>query len=187
MDVRHAITGGLCQSAVLPQPRPGMVIADAGNVTETAMRLFHTSPTEIGKIDGSGPFGSFLFFSTHVRETVPRDTLVYSLDIDESSLLDACQISCAGDTEKIQPIIDEIARKVGVDNETAFALICQRENVFDLDGIDRPRASELGFDIQYATARAACALGYRGAAMKDKQGTAYMVDMLGRETELVRH
>lgn len=152
------------------------------------MQLFHTSPTEIRKITNDGMFGSFLFFSGHVYTMTAAEALVYSVDIDDDSIIEARQIYYMSeeDLSKIQPIIDEIVKIAGVDEGTAFDLICERESVFGLDGIDSSDAGELAWSIQHATARAARALGYRGVQVTDEQGTAYMIDMMGRETELVR-
>lgn len=151
------------------------------------MQLFHTSPTEINKVTDDGRFGSFLFFSAHVYAMTVGEVLVYSLDIDDDSIIEATQIyyTSEEDLPKIQPIIDEIAKAAVVDDDTAFALLCERENIFELDSVDSCDAADLAWNIQHATARAAKALGYRGVAVSDEQGTAYMIDMLGREFDLV--
>jgi hypothetical protein len=39
---------------------------------------------------------------------------------------------------------------------------------------------------EHFTARAAALLGFRGVAVSDEQGTAYLIDMAGREGELER-
>ncbi|WP_322997971.1 hypothetical protein [Castellaniella sp.] len=150
------------------------------------MQLFHTSPTEISKITEAGRFGSFLFFSSHVYTMTAGEALVYSLDIDEDSIIDAGRLFYHEDAEKLRPLVAELAARMDIDEATAEALIEESQQVHDLDGIDMEDAADLSWDVQHFTARAAALLDFRGVAVSDEQGTAYLIDMLGRENEMVR-
>ncbi len=150
------------------------------------MQVFHTSPTEISKITEAGRFGSFLFFSGHVYHMTAGEALVYSLDIGEDEIIEAGQLFYHDDAEKLAPLVTELAARMGIDEATAEALIEESQQVHDLDGIDMEDAADLSWDVQHFTARAARVLGFRGVAVSDEQGTAYLIDMLGRESDLVR-
>ena len=150
------------------------------------MRLYHTSPNEISKINEAGRFGSFLFFSGHVYAMAAGDFVTYSLDIDEDEIIEASQLFYHEDAEKLRALVAELAALMDIDESTAEALIEESQSVYDLDGINMEDAADLSWDVQHFTARAARVLGFRGVAVSDEQGTAYLIDMLGRENELVR-
>ena len=150
------------------------------------MYLYHTSPSEIIEITEAGRFGSFLFFSGHVYTMTAGQAVVYGLDIDEDSIIEAGQLFYHDDAEKLAPLVAELAARMDIDEATAEALIEESTTVYDLDGIDMEDAGELSWDVQHFTARAAALLGFRGVAVRDEQGAVYLVDMLGRETDLVR-
>ena len=150
------------------------------------MQVFHTSADEISKINELGRFGSHLFFSGHVYQMTAGGALVYSLEIDEDEIIEAGQLFYHEDAEKLQPLVAELAARMGTDEATAEALIEESQQVHDLDGIDMEDAGELSWDVQHFTARAAALLGFRGVKVTDEQGTAYLIDMLGHETDLVR-
>lgn len=153
------------------------------------MQLFHTSPTEIQEIDGLGRFDSFLFFSSNVYVTTKSDYVVYSLDIDEDSLIEAGQLFYHEDAEKLKPLVAALAARADVSEAVAESLIEESVNLFDLDEInqgDMSDLADLAWDIQTYSARAAVLLGFRGVIVSDEQGTAYMINMLGHENEMVR-
>ncbi len=150
------------------------------------MQLFHTSPSEISAITGTGRFGSFLFFSARVYTMSAGEALVYSLEIDDDSIIDAGRLFYHEDAARLQPLVDELAARLDVDEATAESLIEESTAVHDLDDIDMEDAADLSWDVQHFTARAAALLGFRGVAVSDEQGTAYLIDMAGREGELER-
>lgn len=150
------------------------------------MELFHTSPTEIQKITANGRFGEFLFFSSHVYAMTADDFVTYSLELDDDQIIAAGQLFYHEDAEKLAPLVAELAAQLSIDEETAEALIEESKQVFDLDEIDPEDAGEIAWDVQRFTARAAKILGFRAVQVQDEQGSAWLVDMLGREDELKR-
>lgn len=150
------------------------------------MQLFHTSPSEITKIDETGRFGSFLFFSNHVYQMAAGPVVTYSVEMDEDSIIEAGQLFYHEDAEKMESLVAELAERLGVDEDIAEALIEESKSVYDLDCINSEDAADLSWDVQHFTARAARILGFRGVKVEDEQGTAYLIDMLDRESELVR-
>lgn len=146
------------------------------------MQLFHTSPVEITAINGIGRFGSHLFFSDRVYQMAAGDVVVYSLEIDESDVISAREIYYRDDLDKIQPIIDRVMRQFGVDDDAALDLVCERSDVYDLDGVDD--LAEASWDVQGYTAQAAALLGFRAVKVTDESGTSYMIDMAGRLADL---
>lgn len=149
------------------------------------MKLFHTSPNEISAITSAGRFGSFLFFSARVYTMTAGEALVYSLEIDDDSIVEAGRLFYHEDAAKLQLLVDELAARLGIDEDDAEALIDESKSVFDLDGVEGD-LGEMSWDVQHFTARAAALLGYRGVAVRDEQGTSYLIDMAGREGELER-
>lgn len=150
------------------------------------MKLFHTSPVEIKEISAFGRFDSFLFFSPNIYQThCAAKTFVYSIEIDESEVVEACQIFRHHDiNDQLQSIIDEVADRYGVDEDVAMGLIDEDEDIFD--HIEDPEeAAEESWNVQCCTGLAALALGYRGVQVSDEQGTAYMIEMGGFFEELV--
>ncbi|WP_158658379.1 hypothetical protein [Achromobacter sp. AONIH1] len=150
------------------------------------MELFHTSPSEISSIGTAGRFGSFLFFSGHVYNMTAGESVVYGLEIDEAAIIEAGQLFFHADAEKLAPLVAELAHRLGVDEDDAEALIEESQSVYDVDGIEAEDAADASWDVQHYTARAAALLGFRGVAINDEQGTAYMIDMQGREGDLER-
>lgn len=142
------------------------------------MELFHTSPSKIEKIDKHGRFGEFLFFSTNVYVTTARGYVVYSLDLDEDDVIEARSLFYHEDAEKLDGLVAEFCERFDVDADTAEEIIAEREQLDSCDCDDQ-------LDVQHFTARAAKILGFRAVRVTDEQGSAYMVDMLGRDGELV--
>ncbi|MBA8734250.1 hypothetical protein [Chromobacterium violaceum] len=144
------------------------------------MELFHTSPSEITSINQFGRFGEFLCFSSHVYTmAVGDDYVTYRIDLDDDSLIAAGRLFYHEDAEKLGSLVSEFCSRFDVDEDTAEEIISEQEQ------LDSEDADDL-WDAQLFTARAAKILGYRGCIMRDEQGTLYMIDMLGREADLVR-
>ncbi|OHS09273.1 hypothetical protein HMPREF3289_00995 [Pseudomonas sp. HMSC75E02] len=143
------------------------------------MQLFHTSPEEIARINGIGRFGEFLFFSADIYAMSAGSTVTYAIEVDEADLIPAGRLFYHDDAAKLDGLVDEFCDRFGVDADSAEEIISEREQ---LDSTD---ADEL-WDVQVYTARAAKLLGYRGVRVRDEQGTAYMIDMQGHESELVK-
>lgn len=150
------------------------------------MKLFHTSPAEIIAINKLGRFGEFLFFSDDVYVMTADEHIVYSVEINDSDIIEAGQIFYHDDAAKLDALVAELAAKLDVDTDVAESLIDESSSVFDLDHIEPEDAADASWDVQLYTARAAKILGFRGAQVEDEQGAAYMIDMLGFENDLVK-
>lgn len=148
------------------------------------MDLFHTSPAKIDKIHTSGRFGEFLFFANDVYAMTAASPVVYRLDLADDEVIEAGRLFRHEDAEKLQPLVVELAQRLGVSEEDAEALIEESKSAHDIDGIEPEDAADASWDVQLFTARAAKMLGFRAVQVQDEQGAAWMVDMLGREAEL---
>ena len=148
------------------------------------MKLFHTSPSKIEKINSDGRFGEFLFFSGNVYTMTVAAPVVYSLELTDSDVIKASQLFYHEDAAKLTGLVAELAERLGVDEDTAEALIEESKSVYDIDSIEAEDAADVSWDVQLFTARAAKILGFRAVQVTDEQGAAWMVDMLGRESEL---
>lgn len=149
------------------------------------MDLFHTSPAKIDKITTSGRFGEFLFFSDRVYVMTAGSFQTYKLELSEEDVIPANRLFWHDDAEKLQPLVAELAARLGVSEEDAEALIEESKSAHDIDSIEPEDAADASWDVQLFTARAAKALGYRAVQVSDETGYSWMVDMLGREPELV--
>jgi len=146
------------------------------------VKLFHCSHEAIRAINDDGTFGSFLFFGTepshygHVVHSI-------SVDVDEEVINAGSIFYHEGALNN--PALDAVVKKVmelfGVDEDTAEKLISERMSVYD---IREGSCADESWLMQYYTACAAEALGFRCVAISDEYGTSYMLDMLGREHEL---
>lgn len=139
------------------------------------MELFHTSTSEITQITTTGRFGEFLCFSSNVYSMSAGGFLTYKLEIDESEIIEAGSLFYHENAAALSDIVARVMQLAGCDEDTAEELLSQRQDCGE---------AELSWDIQALTARAAKVLGFRGVSMRDEQGTCYMIDMLGRESEL---
>lgn len=148
------------------------------------MQLFHTSPAKIEKITTDGRFGEFLFFSSSVYTMTASAAVVYSLDLADADVIEAGQLFYHNDAAKLDGLVTELAARLDINTDDAEALIEESKSVYDLDNIAAEDAADASWDVQLFTARAAKLLGYRAVQVQDEQGAAYMVDMLGHETEL---
>jgi hypothetical protein len=149
------------------------------------MDLFHTSPAKIDKIHTSGRFGEFLFFSSDVYTMTATVPVVYRLDLADDQVIEAGRLFFHDDAEKLQPLVAELACRLCISEEDAEALMEEAKSAHDIDSIEPEDAADASWDVQLFTARAAKLLGFRAVQVQDEQGAAWMVDMLGREAELV--
>ena len=146
------------------------------------MKLYHTSPGKIESINRHGRFGSFLFFSADVYTTTAGVACVYSIEVDEGDLIEASRLFYQdGADTLLDPVVRQLMALAGVDADTAEGLLEESLSAHELD-VEDP--AELSWDIQRLTAECARRLGYRGVIVEDEQGSAYMIDMLGREADL---
>ena len=143
------------------------------------MELFHTSPAEITSINTIGRFDEFLFFSSSIYEMSACATIAYKIELDDSEVIGARELFYHNDAAKLDALVAKFAERFGVDTDTAEEIIGEREQLDSDDSDDL-------WDVQLYTAQAAKILGYRAVEVSDEQGTAYMIDMLGREAELVK-
>ncbi|PIQ25374.1 hypothetical protein COW36_06635 [bacterium (Candidatus Blackallbacteria) CG17_big_fil_post_rev_8_21_14_2_50_48_46] len=136
------------------------------------MKIYHTSPTPIAQIKKTGTFGECLCFSSDVYSMSVGDVFVYSLEIDESEIIDACDF----------------------DADDAPEVLAHIQNVFECDeyqALDYLTGSEIHPDaewdwfIQGQMGEAAKEAGYKAARGIDEQGSVYIVPMLGREKDLI--
>lgn len=145
------------------------------------MDIYHTSPEPIDTITNSGRFDEFLFFSSSVYQMAVGDVVTYALSIDENEIVDAGHLffdDRSANNPALDALVAGFAKRFGVDTDTAEEIISERQQLDSGDADD-------SWDVQIYTARAAKLLGYRGVRVQDEQGSAYMIDMLGRESELV--
>ncbi|KKO71829.1 hypothetical protein [Kerstersia gyiorum] len=147
------------------------------------MELIHTSPSEIKEIRANGRFDSFLFFSAHEYSMSVGQHVAYSIEIDEDQIIEASRLFYHDGAEKLQALVDDLASRYDIDSDDAEALIEGKISAHDIID-DADEAADASWDAQLYAARAAVLLGYRGVAVEDEQGMAYMIDMLGRESEL---
>ena len=148
------------------------------------MQIFHTSPSEITEINSIGRFGSFLFFADSEYVMTAGDHFAYTIEVDGGEIIEASRLFYAENASDADAIVAEVMNQFKVDEDTACDLIDETMSVLDLQTIEDEDIAEASWDMQFYTARAAIALGYRGVQVNDEQGAAYMIDMLGRESEL---
>lgn len=151
------------------------------------MDLYHTSPNEITTVTKNGRFGEFLFFSSAEYVMTAGAYVTYSLNIDKYSFIDAGHIFYDESAGILADLVAELADRIGCSESDAESLIDESKSVFDIDcAVEAEDLADAAWDVQHFTARAAKLLGYDGVRVTDEQGTAYMIDMLGRESEIVR-
>lgn len=149
------------------------------------MKLFHTSPAPITRVSRGGRFGSCLFFSCKPYSMSVGDVITYSIEIDDAELISARELFYHELAAELEPIVNEVAARCGVDAETAEKLIEGRVTMWDIEtSVDADDVAEADYDVQHAAARCAVLLGYRGVSLLDEQGTSYLIDMFDRECEL---
>lgn len=150
------------------------------------MQLIHTSPELITKILDDGKFGTFLFFSCNEYVTTAGSYVTYSIDICDEDVIDVSQLFYHEDAIKLNDLISCVEYMCGVDSDTAEALIDQSLSLFNISSsVDSDNMGEIDLRLQRLSAEAGKLLGYRVISMRDEQGTAYMIDMLDRESDLI--
>jgi hypothetical protein len=150
------------------------------------MELYHSSANEIKKVTASGVFGSFLFFSSEIGHGAPGDAL-YKIEIDDEMITDSRTWFYGSEHNwaNLSGMVEQIMDLMSCDEDTAQEYLSQRRD--DIFQIMKPEdARDASWEIQKLTAQAAKALGYRGVKVPDEHGISYMIDMLGRESELVK-
>lgn len=135
------------------------------------MELFHTG-SKIEEINNLGRFDEFLFFA---NSACHYGEVTYSIEVDEDEIIDPNGFFYRDDCDKLAGIVAQVMDLAECDEDEAEELLSQRESHDD---------PEIDWDIQTLTARAAKLLGFRGVEIQDEHGTSYMIDMLGRESEL---
>lgn len=144
------------------------------------IELFHTGG-EIKEVNKLGTFGEFLFFSESIYKMRAGVANVYKIEVDENDFIRAGSLFYHEDAEKLAGLVSEFCEKYGVDEGASEEIISERANAWsEIEDCD----ADISWNVQHFTARAAKILGYRGVIVQDEQGGAWMVDMLGRESEL---
>ena len=137
--------------------------------------IYHTSHDEIKEIHNNGMFGDVLFFSNNIYE-MAKANFVYSVDADELSFIEPCQIDNEETTQ-------EVMAYAKVDEDTAFDLLSDKVDAYEIHE-DYEDAADLCWRIQYFQAQAAKRMGFDGCKSRDEQGAVYMIPMFGRENLL---
>ncbi|MEB0077992.1 hypothetical protein QN386_23835 [Pseudomonas sp. CCI3.2] len=151
------------------------------------MELIHTSPTEITSIHTHGRFSEFLFFSGSEYVMTAGTHFAYKIEVSDDSIIEAGRLFHHEDASKLAVLVAKLATRLGIDVDVSEALIEESVSIFDIDSnVEAEDLADTSWDIQLFTARAAKLLGFRGVEVSDEQGTSYMIDMLGRESELVK-
>ena len=147
------------------------------------MELFHTSPDKIEKITTSGLFGQFLCFSDKIYVMSACKFVAYKIEVADESIIDASHLFYENSTAILRDLVADVCELAHVDSDTAMNLIDGSESILDID-TDIENRGELDWELQHVSAKAAKLMGYRGVSLRDEQGTCYLVDMIGFESEL---
>ncbi|WP_049175110.1 hypothetical protein [Acinetobacter ursingii] len=139
------------------------------------MKLFHTSPKEITKIDRFGTFDDCLFFSATPYSMSVGEVITYSIDASEMDFINASGLY---DEE----VVVEIAKRFNVEIEVAESLLDGSDSVWNYDFAD----ADEDWYLQAKRGECAKKMGYDGCKDEDEQGTVYIIPMLGRESILVK-
>jgi hypothetical protein len=154
---------------------------------EHVMQLTHTSPTEISSINTRGRFGEFLFFAASEYVMTAGSHIAYTIELGDADVIRAGRLFHHEDAENLTGLVSEVAARYEIDEDDAEALLEESKSIFDIDSnVEAEDLADAAWDIQHYSARAAKLLGFRAVAVTDEQGTAYLVDMLGREADLVK-
>lgn len=139
--------------------------------------MYHTSPVEI-KEPKHGMFGDFICFSDSVYVQTAGQHVVYRLDVDDESVIEASRLWHQDDVSPLQKFVDEIVNRYEVSESDAELLIDESKSIYDVDSNVEPEGlADASWNIQRITAEAGRALGYGIVAMSDEQGTVYFVDI----------
>lgn len=150
------------------------------------MKLFHTSPNEITKIDSSGLFGEFLCFASDPYVMSACETIMYSIELSEDEVVEANSFFYREDCDKLKDIVAEVMDLADCDEDTAEELLSGRIGMFDVVDPASEDTDEAAWELQRLIAKACQALGYRAVETRDEQGAMWLVAMKGREAELIK-
>lgn len=137
------------------------------------MKLFHTSPVIIEKIQKHGLFADCLFFSSEIYTMSAKgDSFIYSIDLDDSEVVEVNELYS-------EEVISDIMNALDVDEDAAENLLDGTDTAYDydLDGED-------DWYIQAKQGECAKSMGYKACKAEDEQGTVYIVPMLDSEDSL---
>ena len=138
------------------------------------MKIIHTSPNKIEKINDSGIFGDCLFFSTNEYMMTQSDIVyVYSLEISEEKI-------CAVYNLYNEEIIKNIAEVLEISEDDAERVLNSRDTVWEHGG-----GGENDWWVQGKQGECAKRMGFEAAEGRDEQGHVYIVPMIDRENDLV--
>ena len=138
-----------------------------------AMKLYHTSPYEIKKINESGVFGDCLFFATERYVMTEAKTIfTYSIEINDDETI---HVSDLFDEEEIKRIADVLDIK----ESDAERVLDGRSTAFDHKG-----DGEDDWWVQGIQGQVARKMGYKACESRDEQGVVYIISMKDRENEL---
>lgn len=160
--------------------------ADKAKGAETRV-LYHSSPDSKLKVTKSGRFGEFLFFGSSTGMGPGAGGHNYRIEVPKEEIIEASSLFFQEDASKLDGLVKKVMAQFSVDQEMAMGLIDQTVNVYDVAdklGIDIADISDVSYDLQKMAAQAAQKLGYRGVEVPDEHGTSWMIDMLGKESEL---
>ena len=139
------------------------------------MKLFHTSPKEITKIDRFGTFDDCLFFSAQPYSMSVGEVITYSIDAENMDFIEASDLTDA-------EIVAEIAERFEIDLDDAESLLDGSDSVWNYDFAD----AENDWYIQAKRGECAKKMGFDGCLDEDEQGGVYIIPMLGREEILIK-
>lgn len=136
---------------------------------EVRMKLIHTSPNEITKIEKYGMFDDCLFFSNEKYVMTQADTIyTYEIEIDEGKIIDVSELH-------EESVINNIMEVIKCDEDEAERL---------LDGRTEADNGEDSWWVQAKQGEAAKLMGYEAVESTDEQGSTWIVPMLTRENDL---
>jgi len=145
--------------------------------------LFHTSPAEITTVNADGLFDSFLFFSSRPYSMSTGKVVTYSIELADSDIISAGSLFYHADAAKLDGLVAAFCKRFDIDDtDDAEEIISERKSLCDVTGADFDGDDQ--WAVQLFAADCAKALGFRDVAVTDESGTAYMIDMLGRESDL---
>lgn len=123
-------------------------------------------------------YGKWLFFGGDVYWCNGLSSFFHAVEIDDSRIIEASMLWYEDDTSALAPIVADVMRVIGVDEETACDLLDESTTVDDIAGdldMDSMDVIDNNIYMQKMTANASEALGYLGVAITDENGTSYML------------
>lgn len=131
------------------------------------LTLYHTSSSGITEIDPVGGCcdNGTVFFSPNIYYMGNHNGPVYSLDIEDSEVIEVCRL-CEDELA-----IEAIEDCLEVDRSTAIELLCGETSIYDVKG---PDCADESWWLQGQQAESAERLGYTFAQSEDEQGSVYM-------------